>query len=168
MDHKLVENRRIEMNEDYAPKVYGLDLPEPVLHEAYLMVPDLSPVMGWETGRRSEPAFMDMNLHAIRDASEPKVVLYQFDEADPMNPRGLLVAYAEQYVKPVVSDFDTFTVGSKNIKYEPLPANQAELAKWTLNHAKSVLEDPGDSSWTVRWLGILKEEAEKGFTPEFP
>ena len=26
---------------------------------------------------------------------------------------GLLIAYAERYVKPVCSDFDTFTVGSK-------------------------------------------------------
>merc|ERR1719337_642110 len=124
---RAVDNRRIDILEEYsnsANKVFGIDLPEPVLHEAYLMMPDLSPVMGWETGRRSEPAFMDMNLHAIRDVSEPKVVLFQFDEADPMNPRGLLIAYAEDSVKPVVSDFDTFTVASKNMNYDPVPDEQ--------------------------------------------
>ena len=27
---------------------------------------DISPIVGYETGRDSEPAFMDMNLHAAR------------------------------------------------------------------------------------------------------
>merc|ERR1719313_1770329 len=54
LDARTVEKRTIDMLDDYAPGVYGIDLPEPVLHEAYLMMPDLSPVMGWETGRRSE------------------------------------------------------------------------------------------------------------------
>ena len=53
-----------------------------------------------------------MNLHAVRENNEPFVVLYQFDLADPMNTLGLLVAYAEEKVRPVVSDFDTFLVGS--------------------------------------------------------
>ena len=30
-------------------------------------------------GRASEPAFMEMNLHAVRSKSLPKVVLYQYD-----------------------------------------------------------------------------------------
>lgn len=133
------------------------------------MQPDIAPRVGWEPGRASEPAFMDMNLHAVREASEPTVVLYQFDEGDPFNPRGLLIAYAEQYVKPVVSDFDTFTVGSTNVKYEPLPTNQVGLAKWSLNHAKQVISNPGEESWTTRWLDILKKEAENDFhPPAFP
>merc|ERR1719198_2607763 len=133
------------------------------------MSPDIVPRVGWETGRASEPAFMDMNLHAVREVSEPRVVLYQFDEGDPMNPRGLLIAYAEQFVKPVVSDFDTFTVGSTNVKYEPLPANQAGLAKWSLEHAKSVIsKGPSEEGWTSAWLAILKVEAENGFHPVFP
>merc|ERR1719491_1834657 len=106
-----------------------------------------------------------MNLHAVRDSTEPRVVLYQFDEGHPFNCRALLIAYAERYIKPVVSDFDTFTVGSTKMKYEPLPANQAALAKWSLERAKDVIANPGEESWTTRWLDILQKEAENGFSP---
>ena len=41
----------------------GVDLQAPAARE-----------VGWETGRDSEPAFMDMNLHAVRGNSTPKVV----------------------------------------------------------------------------------------------
>lgn len=160
--------KKIKMYDNYKPDVFGLDIPEPLLVEAYIKVPDIVPRVGWESGRASEPAFMDMNLHAVREASTPKVVLYQYDEGDPMNPRGLLIAYAEQFVKPVVSDFDTFTIGSTNLTYEPLPANQCELAKWSLQHARQIIQDPNEAGWTSRWLDILKKEAEKGFHPEFP
>ena len=101
------------------------------------MMPDLTPIIGWETGRASEPAFMDMNLHSVRDgarqiltgqidATKPPVVLYQFDLSDPMNPHGLLIAYAEEQtgVKPVCSDFDTFTVGSKGMSYAAMKPEQ--------------------------------------------
>lgn len=164
----VIDEKKIKMLDSYKPDAFGLELPEPLVKEAYIMNPDIIPRIGWETGRASEPAFMDMNLHAVRDDSLPKVVLWQFDEGDPMNPRGLLIAYAEQFVKPVVSDFDTFTIGSRNMKYEPLPASQGQLATWSLEHARSVLSEPGEVSWTARWLEILKKEAEKGFHPEFP
>lgn len=163
-----IDDRKIKLLDSYKPDVFGLELPEPLLKEAYIMQPDIVPHVGWESGRASEPAFMDMNLHAVRDVSEPKVVLYQFDEAEPMNPRGLLIAYAEQYVKPVVSDFDTFTVGSTGVKYEPLPTNQAGLQKWSLDHARVVISQEQDRPWTSCWLDILKVEAEKGFHPVFP
>lgn len=159
---------RIELVDDYLPHVFGLSLPEPLLREAYIMRPDLSPVMGWETGRRSEPAFMDMNLHAIRDASDPKVVLYQNDESDAMNPRGLLIAYAEKFVKPVVSDFDTFTIGSRGMDYDQLPLEQAKLVSWALDQTEGILKTPNTIPWTSRWLEVLKREGEKGFHPKFP
>lgn len=168
MDARSMDIRKIDILDDYAPKMFGIELPEPVLHEVYLMQPDLSPVMGWETGRRSEPAFMDMNLHAIRDASTPRVVLYQFDKSDPMNPRGLLIAYAEEQVKPVVSDFDTFTVASKGMSYEAVPEDQVKIVVWMLEHAENVLSTPDHNPWTVRWLDVLKKEGEKGFHPKFP
>lgn len=39
---------------------------------------------------------------SLADLPGPKeVVLYQYDLADPMNPLGLLVAYAEAHVLPV-------------------------------------------------------------------
>ena len=51
--------------------------------EVYIMGPDLTPVVGWETGRDSEPAFLDMNRHALRGSAagttDPMVVLYQSD-----------------------------------------------------------------------------------------
>ena len=105
----------------YEPKTFGLDVPEPVVREAYIMRPDLSPIIGWETGRPSVPFFMELNLEAVRGSSLPRVVLYQLDLGDPMNPHGLLIAYAEAVptprVLPVCSDFDTFTVGSKGMRY---------------------------------------------------
>ena len=113
----------------YRPAAFGLDLPEAVLRVAYIMEPDVSPMLGWETGRDSEPAFLNMNLHSLRDAvTKPFAVLYQHDLADPMNPLGLLMAYAEAKVMPVVSDFDTFLIGSSGtVPYDPLPADQANV-----------------------------------------
>eukprot|EP00931_Biecheleriopsis_adriatica_P069567 TRINITY_DN4339_c0_g1_i1.p1 TRINITY_DN4339_c0_g1~~TRINITY_DN4339_c0_g1_i1.p1 ORF type:complete len:804 (+),score=167.65 TRINITY_DN4339_c0_g1_i1:38-2413(+) len=166
--HLKIDKREISHVDDYKPDAWGLDLPEPLIREAYIVKSDLTPVMGWETGRRSEPAFMDMNMHAIRGKSEPQVVLYQFDESDPMNPRGLLIAYAEKYVKPVVSDFDTFTVGSQGMTYEKLPLDQAKLITWLLEHTADVLKSLDHNPWTSRWLDVLKKEAENGFHPTFP
>eukprot|EP00971_Amphidinium_carterae_P032488 639981-Amphidinium_carterae.1 len=111
---------------------------------------------------------MDMNLHAVRDESEPKVVLFQHDEANPMNPRGLLIAYAEEYVKPVVSDFDTFCIGSKGMEYAALPAKQADLVVWCLKHTKRLLDNLDGDPWTSKWLGILGEEKAAGKHVELP
>ena len=41
-----------------------------------------------------------------------------------MNPLGLLMAYAEETVTPVVSDFDTFLVGSRGVQYAATPPEQ--------------------------------------------
>eukprot|EP00746_Dinoflagellata_sp_MGD_P121065 gnl/MRDRNA2_/MRDRNA2_56361_c0_seq1.p1 gnl/MRDRNA2_/MRDRNA2_56361_c0~~gnl/MRDRNA2_/MRDRNA2_56361_c0_seq1.p1 ORF type:complete len:1065 (+),score=203.09 gnl/MRDRNA2_/MRDRNA2_56361_c0_seq1:103-3297(+) len=173
-----IDNPRITKLDEYAAEnlppeskpfaAYGLDVPEALMREAYIMRPDLSPAVGWETGRVSEPAYMDMNLHALRAGIEPKVVVMQHDLHDPMNPRGLLVAYAEALVKPVVSDFDTFTIGSRGKTYESLPEDQVSLAEWSLDQAERILKSPNSKSWTSRWLEILKEEADKGFHPELP
>jgi len=165
-----IEDRSIRLVDDFQPESWGLDLPEPLIREMYIVRSDLTPVMGWETGRRSEPAFMDMNLHAIRGKSEPQVVLYQYDESDPMNPRGLLIAYAEAHVKPVVSDFDTFTVGSRGMRYSQLPADQAKLITWLLQRTQEILGSLDHNPWTSRWLEVLKKENEKedGVHPELP
>ncbi|CAE7875021.1 PKAR, partial [Symbiodinium sp. KB8] len=109
------------------------------------------------------------NLHAVRDEkTTPQVVLYQFDSSDPMNPLGLLIAYAESSVKPVVSDFDTFTVGSKGFRYAGFPEKQIELIHWSLKHTKRLLEAPDHKGWTSRWLEVLKQEANQGFHPNVP
>lgn len=132
------------------------------------MQQDISELEGWETGRKSEPAFMDMNLHAVRGSSVPRVVLYQHDTDNVMNPRGLLIAYAEEHVKPVVSDFDTFTVGSRGMSYAPLPSEQQELANWSLDRTFEILENPEPHSWTSRWLEVIRAAHETGFHPEIP
>lgn len=178
LEHKLgedldMENPDIDFVDDYilgepSRDVYGLDIPEPLLHEAYIMKPDLRPMVGWETGRKSEPAFMDMNLHAIRGGLEPDIVLLQHDSNDPMNPRGLLIAYAEEYVKPVVSDLDTFTVGSMGMQYEPLIEDQLQLARWALDHTLEFVKTPNSEGWTTRWLNMLKCEIADGFHPDIP
>eukprot|EP00931_Biecheleriopsis_adriatica_P036147 TRINITY_DN20830_c0_g1_i2.p1 TRINITY_DN20830_c0_g1~~TRINITY_DN20830_c0_g1_i2.p1 ORF type:complete len:1205 (-),score=194.59 TRINITY_DN20830_c0_g1_i2:106-3720(-) len=162
-----IKDRRIIPLDSYRD-VKGLNVPEAVIREAYIMQPDISPVVGWETGRVSEPAFMDMNLQALRDSSEPNVVLYQFDQDDPMNPRGLLIAYAETSVKPVVSDFDTFTVGSKRMFYDTLPKEQVDLAMWALDETRKIFLKPSKSSWITRWLEVKKKANEEGFHPEIP
>merc|ERR1719375_903734 len=86
-----------------------------------------------------------------------------------MNPLGLLVAYQEKEVKPVVSDFDTLLTGSRGMKYERLPEEQAEMVSWALNHAHDILRSGrSPKAWTSRWLEILKKEAERGFHPNVP
>ena len=149
--------------------MHGLDVPELLLKAVYISDRDLSPAVGWETGRDSEPAFLDMNLHALRDGGEPPVVLYQFDQRDPMNPLGLLMAYAETTIRPVVSDFDTLTVGSCGpMEYEPMPPEQVKLMHWALDHISAMLAKPSTKGWMGRWLAVLKEEAAKGFHPSLP
>lgn len=165
---KTIDVPELILLNGYQPDAFGIDMPEPLMKEAYIMRHDLSPMVGWETGRNSEPAFMDMNFHSARGNSSPKVVVYQFDSADAMNPLGLLCAYAETEVKPVVSDFDTFTVGSRGMSYDILPPKQAELVDWSLLHTEEVLSKPGAKGWNSRWLEVLKAEADKGFHPEIP
>jgi len=85
-----------------------------------------------------------------------------------MNPHGLLMAYAEAQVKPVISDFDTFTIGSMGMSYGRMPADQVQLLHWALDHTEEVLKSPDQRGWMARWLEILKVEARKGFHPKLP
>merc|ERR1719453_3046574 len=85
-----------------------------------------------------------------------------------MNPHGLLIAYQEDYVKPVVSDFDTFTVGSRGMSYASLIPEQQNLAVWSLQRAEDILNSPSPSPWTSRWLEVLRDAHEEGFHPALP
>jgi len=166
-----IQDRSIHFDDQYVElsQVWGIDVPEAVLTEAYIQQQDITHLLGWETGRKSEPAFMDMNLHAVRRPDvEPLVVLYQMDQSNPMNPHGLLIAYAERQVKPVVSDFDTFTIGSQGMEYDPLTKEQAALAMWSLEQTEALYRSPGTRSWTSRWLEVLKQAADNGFHPDLP
>jgi len=147
---------------------YGLDVPELLLREAYITHQDIKPAEDWETGRASETAFMDMNLNALRDSqTNPPVVLLHTDLETPMNPWGLVMAYEESRVLPVVSDFDPFLFASTSMKYASILPEDEDLMKWCLNGVSEVLQT-GSKSWTSSWLQRLKQEAEKGFHPEIP
>jgi hypothetical protein len=166
---------------DYAPKCYGVQISERLFWEGFVMMQDCSrpPGSKFETGRPSEPAFMDMNFKAVRhvpsEPGEPTPVVYQTDAEFPMSPRTLVVAYEEKTgdtgrVLPVVSDFDCFTVGTRGVKFdEQLPPDQVELVKWTVTNIESVLNQPFSAdTWTKRWLEILKQAAIKGYYPKMP
>jgi hypothetical protein len=141
------------------------------------MKPDLSPMLGWETGRASEPGLMNHNIKSVRARmkSDPPVenvpvtCLYQFDTADATNPLGLLVAYAEEKVMPVVSDMDTLLVGSKGpVKYCKLPDDQTNLVLWCLEQTETVLEDAQQGTWVGNWLKMLTAQHEQGLEVTTP
>ena len=113
---------------------------------------------------------MDMNLHSVRGNSTPRVVLYQYDLSDPLNPAGVLIAYAEASVKPVCSDFDTFTVGSRGMRYDPLPPEQVKLIDWELDRTDEVLTTAPENTknWSGRWLDVIKQAEESGYHPKTP
>ena len=138
---------------------WGIELPERLLWEAYVMRQDISHAKGWETGRPSEPDYMVMNLHSTRkvDVDQPRVVVYQYDTTNSMNPCGLLIAYEEnERVRPVASDFDAFLIGSRGLKYDPVPPTQLPFLESMILHTEAVLAVPTDRSWTHRWLDVLK------------
>ena len=159
--------------EDTSP-VYGLTVPERVFWEAYVVRQTINRMPGSEDdiGRPSEPAFQDMNFESLRlppnEENGRQVVIYQRNTRDAMNPKDLLVAYEEDNrVMPVVSDFDCFLVGTRSVAYtEPIPDDQVELVKWSLDKMESILSGPALSkTWTGAWLEVLKEDS---FHPEMP
>jgi len=86
-----------------------------------------------------------------------------------MNPLGLLIAYAEAKVMPVVSDFDTFLVGSFGpVEYQSVPDDQVDIALWALNRTDELLNEKAQGGWTARWLNVLKIASAKGFHPTIP
>merc|ERR1712078_476551 len=61
-----------------------------------------------------------------------------------------------------VSDFDTFTVGSRGVMYDTLPEDQQDLAMWSLRTTRCILENEGSISWNSRWLDVLGDPARNG------
>ena len=138
--------------------IYGLDVPERLLWEAYVVRQDITLPAGCETGRASEPAFMDLNLHATRDRTHrPAVSIWQHDAHAPMNPLTLLMAHEERHVRPVASDMDPFLMGSRGMQLQrPLPREQVELMRWTVEHIEAILGEPKAQGWNKRWLEVLR------------
>jgi len=158
--------------------VYGLDITERLFWESYVMKASCERPAGteWDIGRNSEPAFMDMNLKSIRTivSGAPRAVVYQMSEECPMDPRKLLLAYEEHgRVKPVVSDFDCFLLGSRGVKYkEPIPQDQIDLVKWSVKNISEVLDERAASGsnagWMNEWFKVMKKAALKGYYPKTP
>ena len=69
---------------------------------------------------------------------------------------------------PVVSDFDTFLIGSRGVTYDATPPKQVELMQWALTHTAELLATPNNKGWMSRWLSLLKEEAANASTPPSP
>jgi len=176
--HMGIDSPHIEELSEFEPVTFGIDIPERLFREVYVNRKDMSEKEGWGTGRTSFPAFANMNIQAVResmrqyrqgDGTKSRVVLYQVDKEDPMNPHALVMAYADpDAVKPVVSDFDALLVGSKGVRYEPLAQKQADLVCWSLEKTQEILSHPSTHPWSARWIHTLKSEADKGFHPDLP
>ena len=106
---------------------------------------------------------VDLNFQSTRHEDTPRVVVYQFDKAEPLNPRGLLIAYEEEgRVLPVASDFDAFTLGSKGLQYPKFPKEQHKNLESLLRNIERILSTPGARGWSHRWLEVLKGEINRG------
>ncbi|KAL7517685.1 hypothetical protein ACHAWX_002589 [Stephanocyclus meneghinianus] len=162
-----------------SPSVYGLCISERLFWEAYVMAQDCSRPAGteWDIGRGSELNFMEMNFKTMRHEPKPgdaRPVVYQMSTSSPMEPRTLLIAYEENgTVKPVVSDFDCFLTGTRGVKYkQPIPNDQVDLLKWSVNNISEVLDERVASQlskgWMETWFNVLKTAALKGFYPHTP
>ena len=82
------------------------------------------------------------------EQQQPRVVLVQMNYENPIDPRGLIMAYEENgRIVPVVSDFDCFTMGTRGFTYEtPLPSTQIQLLEWCLDNIQQILELQSSSS----------------------
>lgn len=187
-----MDDPSIKLIDKYAPECYGIELPDRLLWKGCVVDRDISRPedSDYHTGRPSQPAFQDMNFRAIwktqktkkgpsKPDAPPLVVLWQTSTSngpddDPMDPRGLIMAYEEKgRVLPVVSDFDCFLVGTRSVRYEnPLPKEQAELVDWEVSQIEAVLDEQPSRrqrlTWTTCWLNVLKSFAAKGFNPAMP
>ena len=144
----------------------GISMPQRLLWQAFVVRQDISRSGEWETGRGSEPDYMDLNNKSVRTTDDPQVVIYQAHEESPLSPLGLLVAYEEEgRVLPVASDFDAFTIGSCGIVYPSMPVEQLPFVESLLRNIEKVLATPGPGSWSHRWLEVLKGEINRGQMP---
>ena len=176
-----MEHPTIDLIDDYAPQSYGINIPERLMWEAFIIRRDITrhPGSHLDTGRDSIPSFQDMNFQATRKVKPdgPRAVVYQHEdytveEFDPLCPLTLLMAYEENgRVLPVASDFDGFMMGTMRVKYDvPLPPEQIKILRWSIDQIETILDDPSSrkKSWTANWLDVLKKATKQGFNPIMP
>ena len=180
-----VDSQEVVLVDHHAPGSYGLDVEERILWECYVATQDISrPAQSeHDTGRPSIPEFQTMNLESLRRkghaVGEPKSVLWQVSDADPLSGRDLVMAYEEHgSVLPVVSDFDCFLIGTRGVTYrETLPKEQVKLMQWCAEKTAGIVKRGSNGNeenarsernWTLEWLQVLKEAHAKGFHPKIP
>ena len=177
----------INLIDDYAPKCYGLDIPKRLFWEGYVMrASDISrkPGTEYDTGRPSRAAFQDMNFASIKKEVEedsPRAVVWQYTDPylppnepdpDPMMPQTLLMAYEEHgSVKPVVSDFDCFLLGTRGVRFHnPLPDEQVDVVHQMVDDIEKILEDCSNgnsTNWTAGWLSSMKRHQKHIKMPKY-
>jgi len=168
----------IKLLDDFIDKdMYGLEVQQVKFWKVYVLDQDITRDKDTETGRPSTAGFQDGNLKTLKEAcastknQDQFPVLMQLSEDNPMSPQYLVMAYEENNtVKPVVSDFDGFLMGWRREALWfgcTLPRDQEALMLWSIEQTQRILEEPGEDSWTIRWLNVLKEEATGG-NPNIP
>lgn len=183
---KALEILKVEMDnpeiipiDEYSPQTFGLDIPERLFWEAFIVQKNIDRLPGTPmcTGRPSEPAFQNMNFASTRKPKKfgSKAVVFQYgghDDCDPLCPLTLVMAYEEKgKVLPVVSDFDGFLIGTKGVEYDrPLPPEQIEIMKRVIDGIENILDntESRSHSWTRNWFQILKENASDGGKVKMP
>lgn len=187
LDDWAMDDPYIEVIDDYAPKCFGIDLPKRLFWEGYVMrAKDISrePGTEYDTGRPSRASFQDMNFASIKKVPEedsPRAVVWQYTDPylppnepdpDPMMPQTLLMAYEEHNtVKPVVSDFDCFLLGTRGVRFHnPLPDEQVKMVHHMVDDIEKILKDCSEgksTNWTAGWLNEMKRHTTHVKMPKY-
>jgi hypothetical protein len=156
---------------------FYLQVPEWLVRQVYILYANISQPVGYETGRPSSAFLQEANFESLRNGAKkfldaetnrketgPYAVLYQLDEANPLNPITLVMSYRNFVsppvrtdpnsvtVKPVVSDFDLLLMGTdgasskdplitKKFEIQPLDNDQINVAAWEVDATAKILED---------------------------
>lgn len=176
LEEWAMDDPYIQVIDDYSPKCFGIDIPKRLFWEGYVMrAKDISrkPGSEYDTGRPSRASFQDMNFASIKKDFEedmPRAVVWQYTDPylppnepdpDPMMPQTLLMAYEEHgSVKPVVSDFDCFLLGTRGVRFHnPLPDEQVKMVHHMVDDIEKILKDCSEgnsTNWTTGWLNEMK------------
>lgn len=182
-----MDDPSIQVIDDYSPKCFGIDIPKRLFWEGYVMrAKDISrePGSEYDTGRPSRASFQDMNFASIKDEFEedsPRAVVWQYTDPysppnvpdpDPMMPQTLLMAYEEHgMVKPVVSDFDCFLLGTRGVRFHShLPEDQVKMVHQMVDDIEKILKDCTEgrsTNWTSAWLQEMKHHRTQVKMPKY-
>ena len=182
-----MDDPSIQVIDDYSPKCFGIDIPKRLFWEGYVMrAKDISrePGSEYDTGRPSRASFQDMNFASIKDEFEedsPRAVVWQYTDPysppnvpdpDPMMPQTLLMAYEEHgMVKPVVSDFDCFLLGTRGVRFHShLPEDQVKMVHHMVDDIEKILKDCTEgrsTNWTSAWLQEMKHHRTQVKMPKY-